>query len=337
MASGRVGGTRSRKAGQIGDVIYQIVKNPDGSYSQVVYGKPEQVTQVITTKLQAQRMVTCMVEAMMRDLKPVGRISWQAGVNKSKSLNAFSCYNLQLVARDSKANWYQGNQFLYPQRFMRDSSVEKLGGPYMISAGTGQFDVFDDCVLLLEPWRTWESAQYFGKRFAGMRFDINKSGNTIGSFMEKHRMTRLDSVVFCVFHKWHEWNADEESYDDYTTNSYIIATINPSIPDGAALNEDSLKALFLMESDFDPFAKVSDDGQFFYMGIMVDFDGLDDNIYFYNAFTISYADGKKKITTKYMKSAEGADEFYLLGHAPADVFGTWMGETTVKPYPSPFV
>lgn len=337
MASGRVGGTKSMKSGQVGDEIYQIVKNPDGTYSQVVYGKPEQVVQAITPKLQAQRMCTCMVEALMRDLKPVGRISWQSAPNKSKSLNAMSSYNLQLVARDCKSNWYAGNQFLYPLRYMRDSTVEKLGGRYMISAGTGQFDVFDSLEFITEPWRIWQQSSFFGKRFAGVHFSLAKSGQTVGTFLQAHRMTRLDSVVMAYFHQWHVWNEDEQSYDPFTGTSYIIATINPSMPDNAPLIGATLKDLFLFESDDTVFAEISDDGQHFYFGALVDQAEYDDNIYFYNAFTISYADGRKKITTKYMMPCEGADEVYLLGHAPADVLGSWMGEPSVKPWPSPFI
>ena len=90
MASGRVGGTRSKISGKVGNEIYQVVRNPDGSYSQQVYEKPEIVQTAQTPKLQAQRMITAMVESLMRDLKEVGRISMQSGVNRSKSLNAFS-------------------------------------------------------------------------------------------------------------------------------------------------------------------------------------------------------------------------------------------------------
>ena len=90
MASGRVGGTRSKISGSVGDVVYQIKRNPDGTYTQIVYGKPEDVTQTITPRGQAQKMCTSMVEALMRDLKEVGRVCMQSAANKSKSLNAFS-------------------------------------------------------------------------------------------------------------------------------------------------------------------------------------------------------------------------------------------------------
>ena len=41
MASGRVGGTRSKVSGQIGGEVYRIVKNDDGTYSQIVSVKGE--------------------------------------------------------------------------------------------------------------------------------------------------------------------------------------------------------------------------------------------------------------------------------------------------------
>lgn len=337
MASGRVGGTKSMKSGQVGDEIYQIVKNADGTYSQVVYGKPEQVVQAITPRLQAQRMCTCMVEALMRDLKPVGRISWQSAANKSKSLNAMSSYNLQLVARDCKTNWYSNNQYLYPWRFYKDSTVEKLGGPYMISAGTGTFDVFDEVNIWPRPWQIWPYAQFFGHELAAVRFSLQNCGGTVGGFLKRHRMTRLDQVIFCFFHQWHEWNPDEESYDPYTGTSYIIASINPAVADEAPLDAGTIENLFVLESNIEPFKKESDNGQDFYFGLLYDIGDRDERVYFYNAFTISWADGKKKITTKSLKPVPNVDTMYLQGHAPADVLGSWMGDPSIKPWPSPFI
>lgn len=104
MASGRVGGTRSKIRGQVGNVVYQVKRNDDGTYTQISYGKAEDVTATITPRLQAQRMCTSMVEALMRDLKEVGRISMQSAANKSKSLNAFSSYNQDLIKKGVDAN-----------------------------------------------------------------------------------------------------------------------------------------------------------------------------------------------------------------------------------------
>lgn len=336
MASGRVGGTKSKISGVIGNEVYQVVRQPDGSYAQVVYGKPESVIQKTTPRLQAQRMCTCMVEALMRDLKPVGNISFQSAANKSKSLNAFSSYNLSLVARDCKANWYRNNQFIYPTRDMKEGTTQELGGPWILSAGSGQFDVFDRCLWTDNPLAIWSKAWAIGCQFSGVGFSVSMNRWTLADFMKQHRMTRLDKVVFVCFHDW--WvddpKTDERFYN--TAHSYIIAQINPALPDNTLINQNVLDNLFVYESDREFLKQLSDDGSTFYFGVLVDNAKEDANIYYYNGFSISYLDGRKKITSKTLKTQNADGSQWLLDHAPADVFWSWMDSPGVKPYPSPF-
>ena len=333
MASGRVGGTRSKKRGQVGDVIYQVVKNDDGSYTQISYGKPEDVTRTITPRLQAQRMCTCMVEALMRDLGPIGKISMQSAANKSKSLNAFSSYNLQFVAQDCKSNWYSGNQFYYPATIEVGTPAEQMGGRFMLSAGTWQYNGFDALVHLTNPIEVWPWAQFIGKRFCGLRFDLNPSGETLGNFLNRHYLTQLDTVCFAALHSWNDLEPDPDDPQFTTRHSYIIANLNAAVAPELRVTEEVLNQLFVCESDWEVLQKISDNGRAYYIGLLIDNDN--DGAYFhtYGGFTISMMEGKKKISTSRMTLIPDEDIDYFTGHAPADCFGYWMGEPRVKPYP----
>lgn len=337
MASGRVGGTRSKIRGQVGDVIYQVVRNADGTYTQISYGKPEDVTQTITPRGQAQRMCTAIVEALMRDLKPIGRICMQAGANKSKSLNAFSSYNLQLVARDCKAFWNGGGKFYYPQTGMIGTPSEQMGGAFMLSAGTWQYTGFDSLAFSVEVQRIWPYQWAFGKWFAGLRFSVRLGQETVGDFLKRHFMSPLDTVCFACFHDWYDWGQSPEDPTWYTRHSYIIAQVNSTMPHETMLTRDVLLDLFSIESDWDVEADVSDDGKDFYIGILVDQANKEEYIYTYGGFIISYLEGKKKISSSSFVLVPEYSGRYFAGHSPADVFGTWMGTPAVKPYPSPFV
>lgn len=337
MASGRVGGTRSKIRGQVGDVVYQVKRNPDGTYTQISYGKAEDVTQTITPRGQAQRMCTSMVEAMMRDLKDVARISMQSAANKSKSLNAFSSYNLRLVAQDCQSHWYNGNRFFYPPTSFRGTPYEALGGVFMISSGTGQFDIFDECLFSDEPWKIWARSSMLTKFFSGVRWDIKIGQESVAEFLRRHFMTILDEVYFVYFCEWQEYNPDEGSYDPRTGYFYIKVTINPSVDQSAVLSDEILNSLFIAESKRDIWKAISDDGKGFYIGALFEQNDASETCPFLGAFTVSYIEGKKKITSHSLQSADDSAEAYLLGYAPADVFGTWMGTPRVKPYPSPFI
>lgn len=336
MASGRVGGTRSKKRGQVGGTIYQVVKNPDGTYTQISYGKPEEVTQTITPRLQAQRMCTCMVEALMRDLKPVASISMQSAANKSKSLNAFSSFNLQLVAQDCKTNWYRNNQFYYPATTNIGEPDEQLGGLYMLSSGTWHYNGFDEVLEIVDPINVWPYREFMTKRFAGMRFRLLNQPETLEAFLNRHYLTILDQMVFCCFHDWMDFEPDPDDPIYYTRHSYIIVSLDATISYNSIVTPELLDRLFMTQSDWKVFKRVSDDGMDYYLGLLIDNEV--DNAYFYTlgGFTISRMEGKKKVSSSRLKLADGGGGTYFLHQAPADVFGSWMGEPSVKPYPSPF-
>lgn len=114
MARSKVGGSSGKLKGQVGDVVYQVKKNSDGTYTQYVYSKGERTEETITPTLQAQRMCTAMVQSIMRDLKEVWRLSWQNARTKIASLNEMSSFNLRLVLNDAHMHWYEGNKFIYP-------------------------------------------------------------------------------------------------------------------------------------------------------------------------------------------------------------------------------
>lgn len=272
----------------------------------------------------------------MRDLREVGRISMQSAANKSKSLNAFSSFNIQLVAADCKQHWYGGNKFFYPNTNNIGTTSEQLGGEFLLSSGTWQYNGFDEVVHLLDPENVWPYVQYYGKRFAGIRFSIGSEPETVATFLKRHYLTLLDRMVFACFHDWWEDVPEAEERIHYTKHSYIFVDINTGIGQGQVISESVLKDLFIITSDMEVLCKMSDDGRSYYIGFLID--NEHDDAYFYTegAFTISKMEGKPKISSSFLNQVpEGGDQ-YFLDQAPADVFGSWMGEPSRIPYPSPF-
>ena len=333
MASGRVGGTRSKISGKVGNEIYQVVRNPDGSYSQQVYEKPEIVQTAQTPKLQAQRMITAMVESLMRDLKEVGRISMQSGVNRSKSLNAFSSWNLMLVARDAQANWDGGNQFVYP----RPDALYELGGRYMISSGTLSGNLFKYLEYMPAPWVP-EGGGGVGFQWATrLVFDVPRSTKTIGALLNYWGMTRLDSVVMAWYRYYGDTDPETETYLEGGIYEYAIFTINPSLPDDTPVTQESMASLFLIQSPVSCFTIFEPWNEKFYLGYGGRW-GVDDNYLFYHAaFSISYRDGKKKISPSTLAECYDGLQWMLDRNRPCDNFGAWMNQGEIRPYPNPYL
>lgn len=336
MASGRVGGTRSKVSGQIGSEVYRVVRNADGTYTQVVSVKGEQTSTYTTPRLQAQRMVTAMVESMMKQLKPVARISMQSGANKSKSLNAFSSFNLTRVAQDCKANWYGNNQFVYPRHYRTDIDIRDLGGRYLISAGTLQGDLFDTLYYTTNPrlyLKNWPSNQI---DFYGVKIKIPAGVRTIGQFLASMGATRLDTIVFVGFRSWFTDYDSEDGAVQHYEHDYIIATFNPAIADETLINDEVLERFFVIKSNIDAVFDVAVDGSFCVLGFPADLANKDEEFFYWAGFSISYRDGKKKISSSSYVPLNPYDQPWLLNAAPTNVFGSWIGEPGNHNYPSPF-
>ena len=336
MASGRVGGTKSKVSGTIGSEVYSLRRNPDGSYSQVVSAKPETTTYTNTEKQAAQRMVTAMIEALMRDLTPVARISMQSGVNPSKSLNAFSSFNLSKVREDMIANWYGDQKFVYP---IKDSDV-KLGGVYTMSAGTLQLmkGEVSNIGYSLDGWG-FNGHKWFNKRvnhWVGMQKRCECTVDTLGALLRQNNMLRTDVFISVCNREYFIYNPELEEDEVVYKYDYVIAKLKDTLPDSTTLDELESDDVWEVTTNCDAIYHFCKDELLFTVGSGIPFDNHDDHILYYANFMISRRDGTKKISSSVFKNVRGGEGTWLIGHAPTNVFYSWLGEPMDDHWPSPF-
>ncbi len=336
MASGRVGGTKSKVSGTIGSEVYSLRRNPDGSYSQVVSAKPETTTYTNTEKQAAQRMVTAMIEALMRDLTPVARISMQSGINPSKSLNAFSSFNLNKVREDMIANWYGNQKFVYP---IKDSDV-KLGGIYTISAGTLQLmkGEVSNIGYSYDGWGL-NGHKWFNKRvnhWVGMQKRCMCSDGTLGTLLRESNMLRTDVFVSVCNREYFIYNPELEEDEIVYKYDYVIAKLKDTLPDSTSLGELESDDVWEVTSNCDAIFHFCKDELLFTVGSGIPFDNHDDKLLYYANFMISRRDGMKKISSSVFKNRYSGESTWLFGHAPTNVFYSWLGEHMNDHWPSPF-
>ena len=336
MATSRTGGTTSKLKGQVGSVIYQVKKNSDGTYTQIVYGKGVRTETTFTPKLQAQRMCTAMVENLMKQLKQIGRISFQSGKNKSQSLNAFGSWNLRKVQTDCKANWYGSQKFVYPTRFNTKKEIQDLGGPYIISSGSLQQNIFDREYYDWYAGARWIGASDPQDQLYGVQFNCQIGVTKVGEFLTAHRMTRMDKICVAGFREWISYEPDPDDPVGYMRHSWCIASLAYTIQDNEVMTEQLIRDLFILESDTNAKILMARDGQSFFIGFDADYYHSDEIYYYMATFSISYVKGKKLISSSTYHNPDGGDDPWWYGQQPANVFGSWMGEPTRVPYPSPF-
>jgi len=324
MASGRVGGTKALISGKVGDNVYQIRQNNDGTYGQVVQQYVEKAPPTKTVRLGVQQMCTAMVEAMMKDLKEVGKISFQSGVNKSKSLNAFSSYNLMKLAQDCKANWWDSTNFCYPQK----GNSLKLGGAFIMSAGSCDFNAFQQ---IGSPDSNVPQFNYMVERvFAGsfLVFKIPHAGCTIQEFMAANR---LQYATICVHvNYWDDQETNDGRYD------YNIISLNPNVRPQMVANADNLNALFNCKANYDPFK--------FYQPLTMAFlVGNGTTLAVHNreyrcatGFTIDFHTGRKMISSSALQSLDRNGFQWLLEAYPCNSVASWLEVPASPPVPYPW-
>ena len=336
MAKGRVGGTKAKIRGQVGDTIYQIRNNGDGTYTQIVMEKGERTETETSELLQAQRMCTAMVQAFMRDLKSIGQISVQSAKTKTESLNALSSLNLKTVRQDCIDHWYDKGDFYFPWCTNKGTLLQQVGGQYHLSQGTLQNDIFDNAFFDEEPYRRYNGDFTVHDFFYALRFDRGGENVTVGQFLANHRMTRKDQIVLTIFHEWSYEVPEDESYEFETAQDWMIAQVNPEIGDDVRLTTSVMRELFIWESSIPVTLVPSMNAQYFAIGFKIDYYTHDDLVAFMGAFSISYYSGKKQVKSSRMYDPEGRSEAYLYGARPTNVFYSWMRAPKDTHWPSPF-
>lgn len=336
MATARVGGTRTKIKGQVGNTIFQVRKNADGTYTQIVYSKGERTETTLTPKLQAQRMCAAMVQSLMRDLKPIANISFESGKNKSQSLNAFSSWNLNKLNSDCKNHWYGQSAFVYPRRHRTDIAIQDLGGLYLISSGSLTRNIFDRLAFDQPAYVKWLGVPNYNYTFYGLEFSCQIGTTTIGQFRKLHRMTVRDVACFAAFREWLDYSVDPEDPTEYKKHIYLIASQLYTVPESTIMTEEVIRSLFLIDSSVPAAILMARNGQSFAIGYLANEQEDNDYLYYTAGFSISYADGKKRISSSTYANPDGDNTPYDPDAYPANVFGSWMGEPSVVPYPSPW-
>ena len=336
MAVSRIGGTSGKLRGQLGSDIYQIKNNGDGTFTQIVYQKGERTESVFTPKLQAQRMCTGMVESLMKALKPLIGISFESGRTKTMSCNAFSAANIRLVQRDCMEHWYGNNKFIYPWHFKTYIDFSELGGPYMISSGSLNRNLFDECIFDDFGNVKWLDMPFPFTYLYGLVFKCRIGVDTVESFRQAHKMTILDKVCFAGFEDWLDYETDPDDPKSLYSHDWFVAEFNRSIPSTAIMTPEVIKALFKISGSKTPAVYIAKDSSKFIIGQALDNWRTAAEYYYWAGFSISHASGKKKISTSFYDNDWTHGEPYIYHREPAEMFGSWMGEPQRKPYPSPW-
>lgn len=333
MASGRVGGTKSLVTGKVGDEVYSIVQEPNGSYAQKVSAYVPTKAQTQTVKLAVQQMCTGMVEAMMKQMKPLANVAFQSAVNKSKSLNAFSSYNLMLLAREAKDYWDEVHEF----EFAFKGERIRTGGRYILSSGSLQYNCFDGYFGYSYP-DTWIDPNVLTARLHfGIFFLMPPAGWTIGQFMARLKLTYSTEIWIAQY----STNQEEDVEGEYV---WCRITLNHNVRQSDPATEENVQALFEYHSnrwglsgwsrptEYDPQRKYA-----FCIGFRWGEDIANYVPVLGKAFTITYVNGRKQISSARLDYLHYDHEIeWGYWRYPASCVSSWTNPVIPAPVPYPY-
>lgn len=146
MARSRVGGSKGLLSGKVGDVIYSITRNSDGSYRQGIGANPESRFNPNTDAQACARMTMGMIERAMftfRDFMGTGFEGVDPGTN---SVSKFSEVNYNEIREEIVQYWDMPGWSEWNYDFPKKGQTVPKDGMFIISQGSIRWDGLVYCV-----------------------------------------------------------------------------------------------------------------------------------------------------------------------------------------------
>ena len=146
MARSRVGGSKGLLSGKVGDVIYSITRNADGSFRQMIGANPESRFNPNTDAQACARMTMGMIERAMftyRDFMGTGFEGVDPGTN---SVSKFSEVNYNEIREEILQYWDMPDWTEWNYDFPKKGQTVPKDGEFIISQGSIRWDGLVFCV-----------------------------------------------------------------------------------------------------------------------------------------------------------------------------------------------
>lgn len=193
MAVGRVGGTRSKISGKVGNEIYQITHGSDGKLIQIVRAMEESRYNPNTFNQRCARLAMSMIMRAMAQFKPILQSSFEGSNTMSESFERFVRANYDYVRDyvDGIREALQEGYWPYDPYFNVPNKHEPciLGGNWIISEGSLHYQ-----------WRDIQNVNQGGHPNIELRLWLPRANTTWGYFCQYHSMNVGDywTQVFTV-------------------------------------------------------------------------------------------------------------------------------------------
>lgn len=189
MARSRVGGSTAKLSGKVGDVIYSITRNPDGTFRQSVSANPEERFNPNTDAQARARMTMAMIERAMftyRDFMGTGFENVDLGTN---NVSKFSELNYNTVKYDIETYWDVEDWPDWNYDFPRKGQTVPKDGCFIISQGSLRTNL-----------KLWPIGATDSRRWFGIESNVMVGDHTVKSFLDLNGLEpgmQYVAIFFC--------------------------------------------------------------------------------------------------------------------------------------------
>ena len=254
MARSRVGGSSAKLSGKVGDVIYSITRNPDGTFRQSVAAAPDERFNPNTDAQARARLTMATIERAMftyRDMMGTGFEDVDPGTN---SVSKFSELNYNSIKAQLENAWDNNLTHQVRVDLPTKGSTVPRDGEFIISRGslrpltgftgslaTGNHVWFEVKMVELLNYTTlkevlWNTRLYIGDQAAGFQFGVGSSPSK--SFL-----------VWWTMYTNHELRPDTQITPD---NWRKILQFNSNVP-FQTIYRESDKGIYFVTTDLKPY------------------------------------------------------------------------------------
>lgn len=230
MARSRAGGTSALLSGKLGDVIYQITRNADGSFRQSIQSNPSTRENPNTFEQARARCTMATIERAMFTFRDFVASGWEGVPKGTLSVSEFSKVNYNYLKDFLEVMFDDDSNYEVRWNLPKKGQTQPRGGNFILSQGS------------IRIRRNWLLDNYGGTTpWWGVRSWPVSDTPTLANWLSTNGLDLGDQLVFVQFM---EGETPSKSMVTYA----IVATEKTSNPD-AIITSNNFRQLLTLKSN----------------------------------------------------------------------------------------
>lgn len=230
MARSRVGGTSSLLSGKVGDVIYSITRNADGSFRQQISANPIIRENPNTDEQARARCTMGTIERAMFTFRDFIASGWEGVDRGTNSVSEFSRYNYNAIKEYIEFWWDVSGEPELQYNLPKKGQTQPRGGCFRLSQGS---------ISLRRHWiRSY--APVGNPRFMVQSWEY-PNPMTLAAWLDWNGMYIGDQLVFVFFEEGRTPSLAKACY-------FLVATDKFANPN-TILTQSNFRSLLIMKSN----------------------------------------------------------------------------------------